>query len=100
MTDIRIFKLSSGEEIIAEVVEESSNSNHVSIDMPFIVAINPEGKMFFVPFMPYAGETLALRKSNVSIETRPAAQVAEHYMRMTSKVIAPPEKKLIVPGTH
>jgi len=94
--DVRLFRISSGEDIIAEVVE--SNDDVLTIKNG-IVAI-PNGKSMQIGFAPWTplldpDTEIVIEKSWVVYDATPSSAVLEHYNGMFGNVMVP-ENKIIV----
>jgi hypothetical protein len=86
---IKVFKLSTGEEVIAELVKEEDE--HYYCKTPFGVGVNQQGNLVFVPYMQYtnAAEEIILHKHHVMIIADPVQSIYDDYMRATRKIYVP-----------
>jgi hypothetical protein len=90
------FKLNSGEEMIAKVVDHSSNSNWIEIQDPVSVAPGPQG-LGLVPSM-FTGDiktSIRLNISSVAFYALTEDGVRMKYIEATTGIQVP-EKKLIL----
>lgn len=55
MTDIRAFKLKTGEEFIAEILSVSKDQSQYEIKNPCGVRLNENHQLQFVPWFPFSG---------------------------------------------
>ena len=97
MSDIRVFKTLSGEDIISEVskVEET----HYVLKNPSVLVLQETEKGVSVglaPFMPYATGSIALYASSVMAEAIPADSMVTEYKRIFSPIEVP-SQGLILP---
>lgn len=78
---VKLLKLVSGEELIADVEEYSDG---FELKKPVQVAMTPEG-VAFVPFMPLAEETengnlkVLLLKEHIMVQKTPVKELANGY---------------------
>jgi hypothetical protein len=93
--DIRSFKLVTGEELIAEVMDTDADGSAYTCCAPFSIGADGENRLALVPFMPYtsAGEKFTLNRSCVMIETLPMEAVINHYSGIAAQLFG----KLITP---
>jgi hypothetical protein len=96
MHDIKLFKLISGEEIIAKVTSfRTVSGNEYVLEDVVSLVYQPtnDGRMTtgFAPFMPYAEGEIALNQSAVVSSTSELKQqILDEYNRVFSKIqIAP-----------
>tara|TARA_R110000868_G_scaffold2334_3_gene17389 strand:- start:212 stop:523 length:312 start_codon:yes stop_codon:yes gene_type:complete len=90
------FKLNSGEEIIAKVIEVLATTGYLTIESPVSVAPGPKG-MGLVPSMFTASPTeeVRLNTNSISMFARTDEPVENKYIEATTG-IKMPEKKLIL----
>ena len=96
MSNVKTIRISSGEDIVAEVV---SDSEYVIVLKNIIVAI-PNGKSMQIGFAPWSplldpDQEITIKKQFVVYVSVPNSQVLEHYNSMFNKIVAP-ENKIIV----
>ena len=93
--NIKLIRLTSGEEIIADVgIGDYAETKKLKDAIVLIPA--GEGKIGFMPFMPYtkAKEGLNIRKQDIMFEVDPIEDLVEQHRNATSE-ISIPEKKII-----
>ena len=92
MSDVKVYKLLSSEELIATVV--TSDSETITIEDPVTLAYQPmgEGKMSvgFAPFMPQTTGKIVLQKAAIACTATPKDALLAEYNRVNSKIITPP----------
>lgn len=92
MSDVKVYKLISSEEVIATVVTEDFQT--VTIEDAITLAYQPmgEGKMSvgFAPFMPQASGKIILQKAAIACTGTPKDALLTEYNRANSKIITPP----------
>lgn len=86
---VKVFKLSTGEEIIAELVKEEDD--HYYCKQPFGVGVNQAQNLVFVPYMQYtnAVEEIVFHKHHVMVTADPIEQIYNDYMGATRKIYVP-----------
>ena len=91
MSDVKVFKLFSSEELIATIV--SSDDQTITIEDPITLAYQPmgDGKMSvgFAPFMPQSTGQIVLQKTAVACTAAPKDALLTEYNRVNSKIITP-----------
>ena len=93
--NIKLIRLTSGEEIIGDVsIGEYADTKKVKDAIVLIPA--GEGKIGFMPFMPYtkAKDGVNIRKQDIMFEVDPIEDLVEQHRNATSER-ALPEKKII-----
>lgn len=96
---VKVFKLSTGEEVIAELIKEEDD--HFYCKQPFGVGVNQQGNLVFVPYMQYtnAVEELVIHKNHVMVSADPVQSIYDDYMRGTRKIYVP-SKSLLTPANN
>ena len=96
MSDIKIFKLMSGEEIVADVTDKGDT---YSLKEPVtIVYQQAEGGGMtagFAPFMPYSHGEIILSKASVTSHADVDPKLLGEYNRIFSKIEIVPAGKII-----
>jgi hypothetical protein len=100
MTDIKLLRLTTGEDIVAEVTYSDDISTTIS--KPFVLipmAQNPgtgaETKLYFSPFIPFAeNEEMIIKEQNIITVNEPKTEIRDNYLQYTGQVV-PVEKKII-----
>lgn len=95
---VKVFKLSTGEELIAEVTKEEDG--RVYCKMPFGVGVNQQGNLVFVPYMQYtnAVEEVIIHTHHVMVQADPIESIFNDYMSATRKIHVP--RKSILSPVH
>ena len=88
---IKLLRLTSGEEIIAEISHELNNTIMVYDAILMIPA--GEGKIGFMPWMPYtrAKDGLVLRKEDVMFIIDPIQDLIDQFKAARSGITMPPK---------
>jgi hypothetical protein len=84
---VEVIKLTTGEEIIAEVeVREDS----VELTNAMLVAVN-DGRLVFIPYMQYtsAAKFVAIDKKHIMFVTTPVDSLIDDFENATAKVTKP-----------
>lgn len=100
MSNIRILKLVSGEEIIGNVTDNGLLT--YSIKNGVIVALVPsranpqQPSIGLAPWLPYAeNDTVLIHKQHVVYEAEPIQEMVNNYNSIFGKIIAPPKTLLV-----
>lgn len=86
---INMFKLVTGEEVVAKIVSE--NEENVTIDQPFVLMMAGEGRMAVVPFLPLSNKPqITLSKRNILFSYEPVQTLIDHYNQQTGGIVTAP----------
>lgn len=84
MSDVRVFKMINGEEIISEV--SNHYDKHFELKNPANIMLQPTsgGQMGvgIAPYMPYASGNVSLYKSAIASEAEPEQSMINEYNRI------------------
>ena len=95
MNQIRLIRLTSGEEVLCEKVNESG----LTVTVKDLVALVPtQERLGFMPYMPYCEiDQLVIKKEHIMFDLTPTQELAAQHVRMFSDTdIITPEKPQIV----
>ena len=95
MNQIRLIRLTSGEEVLCEKVNESG----LTVTVKDLVALVPtQERLGFMPYMPYCEiDQLVIKKEHIMFDLKPTQELAAQHERMFSDTdIITPEKPQIV----
>lgn len=86
MSEIRVYKMISGEEVIAKMLKPTDRGWEV--DMPMSIMMQDQGNgtvgVGIAPFMPYAAEKkVEINASAVAAHATPADEMLAEYRRIT-----------------
>ena len=98
--NVKLLRLTTGEDIVAEVT--FSDDVTTTISKPFVLipmAQNPSGgsetKLYFSPFIPFAEkDEMTIKEENIITVNEPKTEIRDNYLQYTGQVI-PVEKKII-----
>jgi hypothetical protein len=93
---IKLIRMSSGEDVIATVIEEVEDA--IKIRNAIVVVPTQNQQLGFAPWSPVMDpqeESLEVFKHFIVYVTKPAPQVVEQYIYF-STIVTPLEKKIIV----
>ena len=92
---VKLIRMWSGEDVIADVVEDTSDS--IIITDPIVAVPSPQqGNIRFVPWSPLLQkDKIEVTKKYIVYEGNPQDEIIEQYNSMFSK-ISQPTKKLIL----
>jgi hypothetical protein len=98
MGEIRVLKISTGEEIIAEVgekIDEDGERGWV-LNNPLRLGLNMEGSLVIAPLPPYVkGDTMTVRTNHIAYCQVPADELLEYYKQKVGKIVLPPSKLIV-----
>ena len=98
MSEVKIVRLKTGEEILCEYrVSEHRKMTHIKNGL---IIVPTETAIGFVPFMVYADlpdNTFSVKSSHVLWVVDPATELIEKHQETFSTIVTPPESKIIVP---
>lgn len=92
MNKLTLYKLVSGEELVAEQVDYVDGAFHLKNAVTLVYQQVDEGKMSvgFAPFMPYAEGEISLLSSAVAALAPPKEQIANEHTRVFSSIVIAP----------
>jgi hypothetical protein len=98
MIDVKLFRIVTGEEVVAELVSEDENS--VTLRNGLVVLPTPQGGVGFAPWSPVLDKEnpdITVSKNFVVYHAQVDSQVKAKYNEIYgSKLTIPEEKKLIL----
>ena len=88
---IKLLRLVSGEEVIAEITNSNEDSYQIKDASVMIPA--GEGKLGFMPWMPYtkAAEGVSIRKQDVMFVIEPIEDLVDQFRTARSGIQTPPK---------
>lgn len=93
-SDIKLVRLSTGEEVIGRIRE---TENTVAIVDGILLVPAGEGKMGMIPFVPYSdGSDVVVNREHVMFITNPGDQLKAQIVKMTSGIEIPTEGLSII----
>ena len=102
VTNVKLLKMISGEELIAEVITD--NDSHITIKNPVRVVVVPTKTNPQTPtvgFAPWAefseDKEFTIHKAHVIVTMKPVQEFTNQYSGMFGGLVAP-SSKLIIPG--
>ena len=102
MSGVKIFRLSTGEDVIGQKID-NDNSEITEIKQPFVIVpmqSKPGGpvSLALTPYMPYAEEdTVSIKKNNIVAEVNPKTEIGNSYnQHLGSGIIQAKKPKLII----
>jgi hypothetical protein len=102
MAEVKIFRLSTGEDVIGQKTEDS-DSNLTHIKQPFVIVpmqSKPGGpvSLALTPYMPYAEEEIiVLKTNNIVTEVDPKLEIKNSYnQHLGAGIVQLKKPKLII----
>lgn len=84
MSDIKVLKLVTGEELLASVTDQGAVW---SLEKPYVMVLGTEG-IGTMPFVPYAEtEEVVIGKEHVVVVLEPKESVKQSYSKMVGKIL-------------
>lgn len=97
MSNVKIVRLMSGEEIICTY---NNVSGVATLKDPAVLIPSPEGKLLLARWMPYADHPeggIEIPNSQIVFVVNPQKELSEHYTNVVVNNLVVPPKKLINP---
>jgi hypothetical protein len=98
MINIKLIRLSTGEDVISNIVEESDT--YIKVKNPIVAFPSEVGRIGFAPWSPLMSkevQEIEVSKKFIIYITDPDEGIVEQYNQMFgSKLVTPSNKKLIV----
>ena len=102
MSNLKIFRLSTGEDVIGQKID-NNNSEVTDIKQPFVIVpmqSKPGGpvSLALTPYMPYAEEdTVSIKKNNIVAEVNPKTEIGNSYhQQLGTGIVQFKKPKLII----
>ena len=100
MTDVKLLRLTTGEDVVAEVT--FSDDMTTTIKKPFVLipmaqnqSSGEETRLFFSPFIPFAeNEEMIIKEENIITVNEPKSEIRDNYLQYIGAIV-PVEKKII-----
>lgn len=89
MSTLKMFKLTSGEEVLAKVMAINENSYEIENAVSLMFTQDNTGKVTtgFAPFMPHAEGRIKLHHSAIASEATPNKQISNEHLRVFSDIV-------------
>ena len=97
MKNVQLLRLTSGEELLSDVDLNGIDTETVILKDTLCLIPAGEGKIGFMPFMPYtkAKDGLELDMKHIMFMVEPNDMLLEQHRNATSGLAVPPEKKIV-----
>jgi|SRR5210317_266843 hypothetical protein len=99
---IRLYRLTTGEDVIGLPIEEDTNETYQALKKPFVL-IPMQGQpgqpmqIGFHPYIPYTkDEVIRIKQANIITESTPDQSLLDAYEKNTSTIVTP-KKSIITP---
>ena len=100
MTDVKLLRLTTGEDVVAEVT--FSDDVTTTIKKPFVLipmaqnqSSGEETRLFFSPFIPFAeNDEFDIKEENIITVNEPKSDIRDNYLQYIGAIV-PVEKKII-----
>lgn len=95
MDEVKIVRLTTGEELLCKV-DPASSATPLIVSTPVLILPTQDGKLSFMPYMPYADiEELTIKERSIMFIVNPTEELATQYRTMIGDVVVPPKPKII-----
>src|SRR5210317_2591205 len=94
MSDVKILRLSTGEDVIAKVTH-NLETNTVTLKQPFVIIPHQQGpgkpvQLMMTLYSPYAdSEEIEIKTANIVSIVNPKREILASYQQNTSRIITP-----------
>jgi len=97
MKNVQLLRLTSGEELLSDVDLNGIDTETVILKDTLCLIPAGEGKIGFMPFMPYtkAKDGLELDMKHIMFMVEPNDMLLEQHRNATSELAVPAEKKIV-----
>jgi len=102
MDEVKIVRLTTGEELLCKIDPKTikpgvKTMGPVVVDTPVLILPTADGKLTFMPYMPYADiKKLTIKERSVMFIVNPTEELAAQYRNMIGDVVVPPKPKIVV----
>ena len=92
MSDVKIIRLMTGEDVIAKIGE---NDQGTSLSKPFVIIPTQKApgqpvQLMMTPYMPYADEDrITIAQDKVVTTVKPKKEILASYQKNTSSILTP-----------
>lgn len=94
MADVKIVRLTTGEELIAKVSD--AGNSMIKLTDPLLIIPMQEGKLTFATWLPYNSDKFVdVKKDSVMFLINPVSEMSNQYNQATGSVVVP-DKKIII----
>ena len=93
MSDVKIMRLSTGEDIIAKIIDKSVETT--KLKQPFVIIPHQQGpgkpvQLMMTLYSPYANsEEIEIKTANIVSTVEPKREILASYQQNTSRIITP-----------
>ena len=92
---VQVVRLTSGEEVIART--QKLEGLGYDLTNPLILLPTDDNKLTFATWLPYLkGDVLFVKKDAVLFTFEPITEMADHYLKSTSKIDLSPSNSIII----
>lgn len=97
MAQVKIIRLNSGEEIIANVTETETD---ITLKNASVLIPSPEGKLLLAKWLPYADieNGITLEKKHIVFIVSPQKELENHFVNVVVNNLVVPGKKIVDPS--
>lgn len=99
MDEVKIVRLTTGEELLCKMDPAMTlgEGKSILINTPVLILPTADGKLTFMPYMPYADiKDLIVKERSVMFIVNPTEELAAQYKNMIGDIVVPPKPKILV----
>jgi|SRR6056300_1641405 hypothetical protein len=95
MSDVKILRLSTGEDVIAKV-SQNLETNTITLKQPFVIIPHQQGpgkpvQLMMTLYSPYSKDnTVDIKEANVISTVEPKEEILASYQQNTSSILTQP----------
>lgn len=93
MSNTKLVRLFSGEDILAKVI---SRSDSVTLQEPILILPAGEGRIGFSPYCPFTESDITIKNEHVVFVVEPTTALSDNYLQATTGITVPSNGGLIV----
>jgi len=98
MSEVKLFRLNSGEEVISKVLENSKTSGTWLLKSPAIILPMGNGKLGMAPWLPYCEtDNMELPEKAVAFVAVPRVQLVNEYNENFGSGLVVPDRSVEAP---
>jgi len=97
--EVKIVRLTTGEELLCKMDPAMTlgEGKSILINTPVLILPTADGKLTFMPYMPYADiKDLIVKERSVMFIVNPTEELAAQYKNMIGDIVVPPKPKILV----
>ena len=97
MANIKLIRMASGEDVVAEIKRETPDS--IIVENPIVAIPTGNGNIGFAPWSPLLSKdekTIEVSNKFVVYQAEPDSSIVEQYQTMFSTIVTPKKQSVII----